>query len=134
MPVCLEIRCCKGSPTATSDFPPRLQTSISTLHRQSIYLEPFQASNNLFNMRSFAILPALLFIGSVFAFPTEMGELEKRGNGCYSIFHTDDGVCKFHCVNDVTKKCSNGKVLRPTGGKCGGIASAFCQCIYSSNC
>ncbi|KAI9800788.1 MAG: hypothetical protein M1833_003205 [Piccolia ochrophora] len=56
--------------------------------------------------------------------------IEARGNGCPG----DSGQCRFHCINDVRKKCGGGTVLRPSSGKCGGPFWAVCKCIYSQNC
>ncbi|KAH7042261.1 hypothetical protein B0J12DRAFT_743332 [Macrophomina phaseolina] len=60
--------------------------------------------------------------------------LEKRGYGCDAIGGDDVGICNFHCVNKVTFKCGNGKVLRPYKGVCGGFLTATCQCVYNTKC
>ncbi|KAH8696916.1 hypothetical protein GQ44DRAFT_832403 [Phaeosphaeriaceae sp. PMI808] len=60
-------------------------------------------------------------------------EIMKRGHGC-GVFSSDDGICNFHCKNEVTYKCPNGKVIKPSSGKCGGPLGARCDCHYSKGC
>lgn len=84
-------------------------------------------------------------------FPRSESEIQKRGYGC-GVFSHDAGVCNFHvrsvrpqspsllflciatrisrkltglqCINDVTKNCGGGHVIRPYKGVCGGFAGA----------
>ncbi|KAM3523364.1 hypothetical protein NHJ13051_005125 [Beauveria bassiana] len=57
-------------------------------------------------------------------------EINARGYGC----PWSTSQCSFHCRNDVVKKCSNGRTIKPTGGSCDGLGWATCVCVYSENC
>ncbi|KAF2251358.1 hypothetical protein BU26DRAFT_563299 [Trematosphaeria pertusa] len=75
-------------------------------------------------MRFVAILAIVPLLGSAIATPTaRVSELFKRDYGC-GVLSSDNGVCNFHCLNDVTKRCANGNVLKPYKGECGGFISA----------